>query len=123
VWESRKELEKLTRAILQEDVKEFYGSMFDRLKALRNQIFHGSALADSRRNQDALVPAVLILEELLPLVISVMIDEGRRVSWPAIPYLAGGTPLHPLGKCWEDLQMGWDNQLDLAQLKSEAGVD
>ncbi len=70
-------------------------TLFRRLIALRNQIIHGSASADTRRNKDALVPAVLILEEMLPLFVQVLIEHGRGRLWPELPYPGYGTPLCP----------------------------
>lgn len=70
-------------------------TLFSRLIALRHQIVHGSASADTRRNKDALVPAVLILEEMLPLLVHVLIKHGRGRLWPELPYPGYGTPLYP----------------------------
>lgn len=96
VRESGRELKTIEHALRNRDVTQFYSSMFQRLKVLRNQIFHGSASADTRRNKDALIPAVLVLEELVRLFIKLMIEHGQRCSWAEVPYPASRTPLHPV---------------------------
>lgn len=70
-------------------------TLFKRLIALRHQIMHGSASADTRRNRDALIPAILVLEELLPMLVSLLIQHGKGRLWPELPYPAFGTPLFP----------------------------
>ena len=94
-WEAGEELKRLDKALRHNDAELFFKCLFERLKVLRNQIFHGSASADTRRNRDALVPGVLLLEELLPALVHVMIRYGSGHSWPCIPYPARRTPLHP----------------------------
>ena len=94
-WETGRGLKKLEHVLRDQNLEGFYGSVFQRLKVLRNQIFHGSASADTRRNKDALRLAILLLEELLPTFIGLMIKHGQSQSWPLIPYPARGTPLHP----------------------------
>jgi len=87
--------EQLERAISCNDSIKILKCLFERLKVLRNQIFHGSSAANTRHNQDALVPGILLLEELLPAFVKVMISQGTRQVWPEIPYPARRTPLHP----------------------------
>ncbi|HBP88396.1 MAG TPA: HEPN domain-containing protein [Nitrospirales bacterium] len=91
-----KNLPKFERAISHKEPEIIFNYLFERLKVLRNQLFHGSSSADTRRNRDALVPGILLLEELLPIFIQVMIKEGSREIWPDIPYPARATPLHPM---------------------------
>jgi hypothetical protein len=91
-----KNLEKFERAISHKNPELIFKFFFERLKVLRNQILHGSSSADTRRNRDALVPGILLLEELLSAFVKVMIKQGSRETWPDIPYPARSTPLHPI---------------------------
>lgn len=91
-----KKLEDFERAISHNETESILKYLFERIKMLRNQIFHGSSSADTRRNRDALVPGILLLEELLPLLVRVMIKHGAQIRWPDIPYPARATPLHPI---------------------------
>lgn len=91
----RHESEALEWAFRNQHTGKALDLLFSRLIALRNQIVHGSASADTRRNKDALVPAVLILEELLPIFVSMLIQEGKGRIWPGVPYPGVRTPLFP----------------------------
>ena len=71
------EVESLELAFRRQHPVRVLETLFSRLIALRNQIIHGSASADTRRNKDALRPALLILEELLPMFVSLMIEHGK----------------------------------------------
>ncbi|MDF0643146.1 MAG: HEPN domain-containing protein [Nitrospira sp.] len=86
--------EGLERAFRNHQAGQALELLFNRLIALRNQIVHGSASADTRRNKDALVPGILILEELLPLLVTLLIEHGRGRPWPDVPYPGIRTPLH-----------------------------
>lgn len=90
-----KELRNFEVALVHHDVESFLRCLFSRLRVLRNQIVHGSASSDTRKNKDALVPAILLLEELLPMFLSLMIKKGRSISWPEVPYPGKLTPQHP----------------------------
>lgn len=94
--ELRDQSERLESALRNTTAKVFCACMFDRLIVLRNQIIHGSASADTRRNKDALVPGILVLEELLPVLVKLLIEHGRGRPWPDIPYPAIHTALHPV---------------------------
>lgn len=82
-------------ALRDNDIVGFNVCLFERLRILRNQIIHGSSSSTTRKNRDALYPAILLLEEILPEFIRLMIHHGRGSSWPPIPYPSKGTPQHP----------------------------
>ena len=69
--------------------------LFERLLVLRNQIVHGSSSASTRKSKDALYPAILLLEEILPEFIRLMVHEGHGTDWPSVPYPGKETPQHP----------------------------
>ena len=93
---ARNQIDRLEVALQHNNAKVFLACLFDRLMVLRNQIVHGSASADTRRNRDALVPGILILEELLPTLVKLLIEHGKGRSWPDVPYPAIYTALHPV---------------------------
>lgn len=73
----------------------FFRCLFERLQVLRNQIIHGSSSSTTRKSRNALYPAILILEEIIPEFIKLMIQEGANADWPPIPYPGKDTPQHP----------------------------
>lgn len=83
------------KAMSNGDAADFLYYLFERLQVLRNQIVHGSSSASTRKSRDALYPAILLLEEILPEFIRLMIREGQETEWPPIPYPGKGTPQHP----------------------------
>jgi len=95
---SHDRIKSFARALRDNDVKAFWENCFERLNLLRNQIFHGSASADTRRNRDTLFPAILLLEEVIPIFIRLMIDEGPLTDWSPIPFPGRGSPHHPVSK-------------------------
>ena len=92
---SGEQLVAVKNAVVRGDPLPFFGAAFDPLQVLRNQIFHGSSSATTRKNRDALYPAVLLLEDMLPCFISLMIKEGMGVDWPAVPFPGRETPQFP----------------------------
>jgi|CXWL01.1.fsa_nt_gi hypothetical protein len=85
---------RLEKAMRNDDAPIFLYCLFERLQVLRNQIVHGSSSASTRKSRDALYPAILLLEEILPEFIRLMIHAGHETSWPPIPYPGKGTPQH-----------------------------
>lgn len=77
------------------DAATFLSCLFERLQVLRNQIVHGSSSASTRKSRDALYPAILLLEEILPEFIRLMLREGQDTDWPPVPYPGKGSPQHP----------------------------
>jgi hypothetical protein len=69
--------------------------LFERLQILRNQIVHGGSSASTRKSRDAIYPAILLLEEILPEFIRLVIREGQGTDWPPIPFPGKGTPQFP----------------------------
>lgn len=90
-----KELRRFDLGLANQEAEVLLHCLFARLRVLRNQIIHGSASSDTRRNKDALVPAILLLEEFLPILVRIMIEKGGAVSWPPVPYPGRLTPQHP----------------------------
>jgi hypothetical protein len=68
--------------------------IFRRVAVLRNQIVHGSASANTVRNQDAIQPAIRVLSALLLVAVRLMIEKGASERWTPV-YPALGTPHHP----------------------------
>ena len=69
--------------------------LFDRLRVLRNQIFHGCSTDKRSLNKNSLRPALEILEELVPQFLKIFKDHGQRYDWPKVPYPRKGSPQHP----------------------------
>jgi hypothetical protein len=92
---SGERLSRFEKAMRNDDAAIFLNCLFERLQVLRNQIVHGSSSASTRKSRDALYPAILVLEEILPEFIRLMIREGQETNWPPIPYPGKGTPQHP----------------------------
>jgi hypothetical protein len=92
---SGKELVRFEKSVRIGDTATVLRCLFERLQILRNQIFHGSSSASTRKSRDALYPAILILEEMLPEIIRLLIREGPWTDWPPVPYPGKGTPQYP----------------------------
>ena len=69
--------------------------LFWRLSMLRNQIFHGCSTDRRSLNKTSLMPAVDILETLVPQFLETMKRHGKRYDWPKIPYPRNDSPQHP----------------------------
>ena len=62
--------------------------MFDRLYTLRNQLIHGGATWASSINRSQVEHGADILRELVPVIISLMMDEPERFrSDPCYPVM------------------------------------
>ena len=80
------------------DRRKFDGyltTLFERLRVLRNQIFHGCSTDRRSLNKNSLRPALEILEELVPQFLKIFKDHGQRYDWPKAPYPRRGSPQHP----------------------------
>lgn len=78
------------------DVEIFFTSLFERLLILRNQIFHGSSSENTEKSRDALIPGLIVLEQILPVFLRLLIHHSSRKDWPLVPYPGKGTPQHPV---------------------------
>lgn len=88
-------LSEVRASLREKDAVNFYMCVFERLYVLRNQIFHGSSSAITKKSKDALKPAIEFLEEAIPTFIRVMLRCGSGRDWPAIPYPGRDTPQYP----------------------------
>ena len=70
--------------------------LWGRVRALRNQIFHGCSTNQGSLNKDALEPALRVLSELIPAFVDVMEARADKENdWPRIPFPRQGSPQHP----------------------------
>ena len=92
---SGKRLVQFEKSLKNDDAAAFLSHLFERLQVLRNQIVHGSSSASTRKSRDALYPAILLLEEIVPEFIQLMIREGQGIDWPPVPYPGKGSPQYP----------------------------
>lgn len=69
--------------------------LFERLRVLRNQIFHGCSTDGDSLNKNSLRPAVEILEKLVPEFKTIFKAHGPRDDWRKVPYPRRGSPQHP----------------------------
>lgn len=73
--------------------------LWGRVRALRNQIFHGCSTNRDSLNKDALEPALRVLSELVPLFVDVMETRvDKKNDWPRIPFPRRGSPQHPTAR-------------------------
>lgn len=87
--------EELSDSLSKENSVRFFTCVFERLQILRNQIAHGSSSVDTTKSQDALIPSIFILEDMVPVFLMLMIRHGIWKDWPEIPYPGRETPQHP----------------------------
>jgi hypothetical protein len=70
--------------------------LWDRIRVLRNQIFHGCSTNRGSLNKDATEPAVRVLGGLIPLFVEIMEERvDKENEWPRIPFPRRGSPQHP----------------------------
>lgn len=89
--------DQLQRSLGNRNPVEYFGILFQRLRILRNQIAHGSSSVNTKKSQDALMPGLKILEEMISIFVRLMITKGMELDWPEIPYPGRDTPQHPRG--------------------------
>lgn len=65
-------------AVMQGDTAKVLGIVFDRLYVLRNQLVHGGATWDSQLNRSQIADGAAILGTLVPLVLSIMIEQSDQ---------------------------------------------
>jgi len=69
--------------------------LFRRIRMLRNQIFHGCSTDRRSLNRTSLMPAVAILQILVPVLAHVFENNGEKESWPPVAYPRNKSPLNP----------------------------
>jgi hypothetical protein len=86
-WEKRFDLARKTsnRALADRNTGKVLCIVFSRLYTLRNQLIHGGATWNSAVNRDQLRDGTHILEELVPAVIEIMMDNADA-HWPEACY-------------------------------------
>lgn len=77
------------RALGRMNTRTVLAVIFDRLYVLRNQLMHGSATWNSSVNRDQVRDSANILGQLVPAIISIMLDSGSQI-W--------GDPRYPVVK-------------------------
>ena len=65
-------------AVMLGDTAKVLGIVFDRLYVLRNQLVHGGATWDSQLNRSQIADGAAILGTLVPLVLSIMIEQSDQ---------------------------------------------
>ena len=78
-----------SRALGSMDTRKVLAVVFDRLYVLRNQLMHGSATWNSSVNREQVRDGAKILDQLVPAVISIMLESGDEL-W--------GDPRYPVVK-------------------------
>jgi hypothetical protein len=77
------------RALKKRNAVVFVGILFDRLYVLRNQLMHGGSTFDSVVNREQLRYGVQVLEQLVPAIISVVMnnpdEDWGEPCFPPIP--------------------------------------
>jgi hypothetical protein len=78
-WEQQFERAKVVsnKALANRETGKVLSIVFNRLYTLRNQLIHGGATWNSTVNRDQLRDGAHILEELVPAVICIMMDNAR----------------------------------------------
>lgn len=85
----------LKEAVDRNDVQTFFTCAVKRLLVLRNQLVHGSSSENTTKNEDALKPGLLILEEILPVFLLLLIRHGKGKDLPLLPFPGKHTPQFP----------------------------
>ena len=92
---SLEEMRTLDVALRNNDVVTFFTCTVKRLLVLRNQLVHGSSSENTTKNEDALKPALCVMEDILPVFLLLMIRHGEGKDLPPLPYPGKHTPQHP----------------------------
>ncbi|MFV0574700.1 MAG: hypothetical protein ACK5NC_04695 [Vibrio sp.] len=90
-WKDQKSKAKATAntALAHNNTALLLSTVFARLYTLRNQIIHGGATFNSSANRKQLRDCTQVLESIVPIIISLMMD-GKNEIW--------GEPVYPLIK-------------------------
>lgn len=78
-WENNFKASKqaANAALARKDTGTVLGIIFNRLYTLRNQIIHGGATYNSSANRNQLRDATAILDDLVPVLIEIMMDNSN----------------------------------------------
>lgn len=90
-----KDFEKAQTAYDRGKFDRYLAILFERLRVLRNQIFHGYSTDRRSLNKNSIRPALEILEELVHQFLRIFRDHGQGYDWPKVPYPRSGSPQHP----------------------------
>jgi hypothetical protein len=90
----KEETQTLEEAVRCNDATAFFTCAVKRLLVLRNQLVHGSSSENTTKNEDALKPGLLILEEILPVFLLLLIRHGEGKDLPDLPYPGKHTLQH-----------------------------
>lgn len=85
---------KMNKALDEQNVHEILSVLFERLYVVRNQIVHGNATWNGGRNRDQLRDGVNIMAFLLPLLITLVIDNPEMdlgKPYYTLPHGVSGT--------------------------------
>lgn len=77
------------------DLVPYLQLLFRRLRLLRNQIFHGCSTDHRSLNRNSIVPAVGLLQALIPTLVLIFEQCGQHEKWPSVAYPRRGSPLNP----------------------------
>ncbi|MCY3955689.1 MAG: hypothetical protein OXF47_06810 [Nitrospira sp.] len=91
----KKDSEKARNACEKGKWDEYLIILFERLRVLRNQIFHGCSTDKKSLNKNSLRPALEILEKLVPQFLKIFRERGQSYDWGKVPYPRKGSPQHP----------------------------
>lgn len=83
------QLQITLRAIQNQNTRKLLIIVFEHLYILKNQIIHGGATYNSIANRTQLKEACEILFMLIPIIISIMMDNPNKTTWgkPFYPYI------------------------------------
>lgn len=90
-WEARfrRARQAAHRALAQHRTGDVLGVIFSRLYTLRNQLVHGGATWNSQTNRNSIRDANAIMSVLVPIVITIMMDNARvhwgEARYPVVP--------------------------------------
>lgn len=75
--------------------EKVFAYLFERLYILRNQIMHGSSSQLTTKSQDALGPALVVLEDVLSVFLDVLLTHRKAVELGLVPFPGKGTRQYP----------------------------
>ena len=92
-WEGRflRANRRALTALRNDETELVLKTVFDRIYTLRNQLVHGGARWESRRNRDSVSDGVRIMESLVPVFLGIM-RANRDAAWGQ-PYYRPGLEL------------------------------